>query len=58
MKIISGPNLQFYLVTAFVCYWSYDIHSFWPIVLWIIFCIVLIPASILFHKWSHDDKAN
>lgn len=52
MKITSGPNWQFYAVTAFFAYISVEKSSPWPLLGWVGFCIALIPLCIWLHKWN------
>lgn len=55
-KITSGPNVQFYLVTAFFVYMSYANWSIWPIIGWIGFCLALIPLCIWLHQWNQKEN--
>lgn len=57
MKITSGPNWQFYAVTAFIIYWCVNDQTIWPILGWIAFWIVMIPVCIKLHKWNEAGNA-
>lgn len=55
-EITSGPNWQFYVVTAFICYWAWSSWTVWPIVGWIVVWIVMVPLCL----WLHgvNERAN
>lgn len=50
--IISGPNPQFYIATAFFAWWSLSAGTVWPIFGWFLFWVVMIPLSIKLHEWN------
>lgn len=52
MRITSGPNLQFYAVTAAVLFICSEKQSFWPLAIWIGFCAAMIPLSLGLHRWN------
>jgi hypothetical protein len=56
-QITSGPNLQWYLVTAFFIWWSCDKQTPWPILGWLAFCVVLIPLCLWIHKLNEREDA-
>lgn len=52
MKITSGPNLNFYIVTGFFLYASVRTNNWWILVGWFIFCALMIPLSLWAHEWN------
>lgn len=52
MRITSGPNWQFYAVTAAVLFICADKQSLWPLAFWIGLCVLMVPASLGLHRWN------
>jgi hypothetical protein len=52
MKIVSGPNVNFYLITALFLGISWHNRSPLPFSYWIAFNLIMIPVSIWLYKWN------
>jgi len=55
-KITKGPNIQWYLITAFIIWVAISTGNWWFVGWWIVINIVLIPTCLYIHK--RKEKSN
>lgn len=51
-EFVAGPNWQWYAIAIGTTMLSIHIKSLWPVLIWILFNILMIPLSIILYKWD------